>query len=139
MPGLPVYHQLLELAQTVFIKLVMPSNHPVLCRPLLFLPEVFPSIRVFSSVSVLCIRWPKLWSFSFNISPYNEYSGLISLGLTGLISLQSKGLKSLQQPQFKIISSLALNFLYGPTLTPIHDCWIYMNVIHINKRNHQIT
>ena len=72
------------------IESVMPSNHLILCYPLLFPPSIFPSIRVFSNESVLCIRWPKYWSFSF--SPSNEYSGLISLGLTGLISLQSKGL-----------------------------------------------
>ena len=60
------------------IKSVMPSNHLILCRPLLFLPSIFPSIRVFSNESVLCIRWPKYWSFSFSISPPNEYSGLIS-------------------------------------------------------------
>ena len=60
------------------IELVMPSNHLILCRPLLFLPSIFPSIRVFSNESVLCIRWPKYWSFSFIISPSNEYSGLIS-------------------------------------------------------------
>ena len=60
------------------IKLVMPSNHLILCHPLLFLPSIFPSIRVFSNESVLCIRWPKYWSFSFSISPFNEYSGLIS-------------------------------------------------------------
>src|SRR5574340_1249971 len=69
----------------------MPSNHLILCHPLL-LPSVFPSIRVFSKESVLCISWPKYWSFSFSISPSNEYSGLISLGLTGLISLLSEGL-----------------------------------------------
>ena len=68
---------------------VMPSNHLILCRPLLVLPSIFPSIRVFSSESVLYIRWPKDWSFSFSISPSNEYSGLI-LELTGLISLLSK-------------------------------------------------
>ena len=72
---------------------VMPSNHLILCCPLLLLPSIFPSIRVFSSESVLPIRWPKYWSFSFSISPSSEDSGLISLGLTGLISLQSKGLK----------------------------------------------
>ena len=69
----------------------MPSNHLVLCHPLLLLPSVFASIRVFSE-SAHHIRWPKYWNFSFNISPSNEYSGLISLGLTGFISLQSKGL-----------------------------------------------
>ena len=68
----------------------MPPNHLILCHPLLLLPSVFPSIRVFSSESVLHIKWPKYWSFS--ISPSNEYSGLISSGLTGLISLQSTGL-----------------------------------------------
>ena len=69
-----------------------PSNHLILCCPLLLPPSVFPSIRVFSNESVLCIRWPKYCSFSFSISPFNEYSGLISLGWTGWISLQSKGL-----------------------------------------------
>ena len=71
---------------------LMPSNHLILCRPLLLLPSIFPSIRVFSNESALCIRWPKYWSFSFNISPSNEYPGLISLGWTGWISLQTKGL-----------------------------------------------
>ena len=81
MPGFPVHHQLSELTQTYSnIELVMPSNHLILCHPLLFLPSSFPNIRVFSRESVLCIRWPKYWSFSFNISPANEYSGLISLG-----------------------------------------------------------
>ena len=70
----------------------MPSNHLTLCRPLLLPPSVFPSIRAFSSESVLHIRWLKYWIFSFSISPFNEYSGLILLRLTSLISLQSKGL-----------------------------------------------
>ena len=74
------------------IVLVMPSNHLVLCRLLLLLPSIFPSIRVFSNESALRIRWPKYWSFSFNISPSNEHPGLISSGWTGWISLQSKGL-----------------------------------------------
>ena len=76
-----------SLLKLTSIKSVMASNHLILCHPLLFLPSIFPSIRVFPSESVLCIRWPKDWSFSFSISPSNEYSGL-----TGLISLQSKGL-----------------------------------------------
>ena len=71
---------------------VIPSNHLILCQALLLLPSIFPSIRVFSNESVLCIRWPKEWSFSFSISPSNEYSGLISFKVDGLISLQSKGL-----------------------------------------------
>ena len=92
MPGFPVYHQLRELAQTHVHRVSDPSNHLILCHPLLLLPPIFPNIRVFSSESVLRIRWPKYWRFSFNISPSNEHSGLISLGWTGWISLQSKGL-----------------------------------------------
>ena len=72
------------------IELVIPFNHLILCHPFVLLPSIFPIIRVFSNESVLCIRWPDYWSFSFNISPSNEYSGLNSLGLTGLI-LQSRG------------------------------------------------
>ena len=82
----------LSLLKLRSIKSVMPSNHLILCHPLLLLPSILPSIRVFSKESVLHIRWPNYWSFSFNISPSNEYSGLISLGWTGWISLQSKGL-----------------------------------------------
>ena len=75
-----------------FFESVIPSNHLILCHPLLLPLSIFPSIRVFSNESALQIRWPKYWSFSFSISFSNEYSGLISLGLTGLISLQSKEL-----------------------------------------------
>ena len=74
------------------IKPMMPSNHLILCRPLLLLPSIFPSIRVFTNESALCIRWPKYWSFSFNISPSNEHPGLISCRWTGWVSLQFKGL-----------------------------------------------
>ena len=74
------------------IESVMPSNHLILCRPLLLLPSIFPSIRIFSNESVLRIRWPKDWSFSFRISPFNEYSDRFPLGWTGWLSLQSKGL-----------------------------------------------
>ena len=81
-----------SLLKLMSIELVMPSNHLILCRPLLLLPPIFPSIRVFSSVSALHIRWPKDWSFSFSISLSNEYSGFISFINPGLISLQSKGL-----------------------------------------------
>ena len=81
-----------SLLKLMFVELVMPSNHLILCCPLLLLLLIFPSIRVFSNESVLCIRWPKYWSFSFSISPSNEYSGLFSPGWTGWISLQSKGL-----------------------------------------------
>ena len=80
------------------IELVMPSNHLILCRPLLLLPSILPSIRVFSNESVLCIRWPKYWSFSFNISPSNDHPGLISLRMDWLDLLAVQGtLKSLLQ------------------------------------------
>ena len=79
-PGFSVLHYLLEFAQT-HVESVMPSNHLILCRPLLLLPSVFPSIRVFSSESALCLRWPKHWSFSFSISPSSDYSELISFGI----------------------------------------------------------
>ena len=119
-PGFPVLHHLPELAQTHVHWVVMPSNHPILCCPLFHLPSIFPSIRVFSNESALCIRWSKYWSFSFSISVGNEYSGLISLGWTGLISFQSRGFL---RPQFKSINSSVLSLLYGPTLTSIYDYW----------------
>ena len=96
-------------------ELVMPSNRLILCHLLFLLPSIFPSIRVFSNESVLCIRWPKCWSFSFSISPSNEYSGLISFRMDWLDVLAVQG--SSPAPQFKSISSLALSFLYGLTLT----------------------
>ena len=97
-PGLPVHHQLLEFLKLMSLELVMPSNHLILCRPLLLLPPIFPSIRVFSNESALHIRWPKYWSFSFNISPSNEHPGLISfkMNLLDLVAVQGT-LKSLLQ------------------------------------------
>ena len=113
-----------SLLKLMSISLVMPSNHLILCRPLLLLPSIFPGIRVFSSELALHIRWPKYWSFSFGISPSNEYSELIYLGWTGWISLQCKGSQECSSaPQFKSINSLALSFLYSPALTSIHDYW----------------
>ena len=91
-PGFPVHHQLPEFTQIHVHWVNDAIQHFILCRPLLLLPSIFPNIRDFSTESALCIRWPKYWSFSFSISPSNEYSGLISLGWTGWISLQSKGL-----------------------------------------------
>ena len=103
---------------------VMPSNH-LLLRPLLLLPSIFPSIRVFSNGSTLHIRWPKYWSFSFSISPSNEHPGLIRLEWTDWISLQSKGLSRVfSNTTFqKNINYLALSFLYNPTLTSVRDYW----------------
>ena len=80
-----------SLLKHMFVELVMSSNHLILRRPLLLLPSIFPSIRVFSNEYILCIRWPKYWNFSFNISPSNEYQDEFPLGWTGLISLESKG------------------------------------------------
>ena len=76
--GLPIYHQLLEFTQLMSVQAVMPSNHLILCHPLVLPLSILPSIRIFSNESVLCTRWPKDWSFSFNISASTEYSGLIS-------------------------------------------------------------
>ena len=100
---------------------VMPSNHLILCRLLLLLPSIFPIIRVFSSELVLCIRWPKYWSFSFSIRPSNECSGLISFRIDCFDFFAVQGtLKSLLPiSQFKSINFLALSFLYSPTLTSI--------------------
>ena len=123
-PGLPVHHQLPESTETHVIELVMPSKHLILCRPPLLLPSIFPSIRVFSSESALPIRGPKYWSFSFSISPSNEYSGLIFFRINQLDLLAVQGtLKSLLQDQLKSINSLVLSFLYSPTLTWIRDYW----------------
>ena len=122
-PGFPVHHQLPELAQT-HVHRIGDNNHLILCCPLLLLPSIFPSIRVISKESVLPIRWPKYWSFSFSISPANEYSGLISFKMDWLDLLAVQGtLESSPTLQFKSISSSALSFLYGPTLTSIHDYW----------------
>ena len=96
-PGFPVHHQLPELAQLISIESVMPSNHLILCCPLLLQPLIFPSLRVFSKESVLHIRWPKYWSFSFSISPSNEYSALISFRIDWFHLAVQGTLKSLLQ------------------------------------------
>ena len=102
----------------------MPSSHLILCHLLHLLPSIFPSIRVFSNESVLRIRWPKYWSFSFSIGPSNEYSGLISSRMDWLPLLAVQGtLKCLLQ-QLKSINSSAFSVLYGSTLTPNCDYWI---------------
>ena len=111
------------------IELVMPSSHLILCHPLLLLPPIPPSIRVFSNESTLRMRWPKSWSFSFSIIPSNEIPGLISFRMDWLDLLAVQGtLKSLLQ-QFKSINSSALSFLHSPTLTCIHD----------HRKNHRRT
>ena len=111
-----------SLLKVMSIGSMRPSNHLILCRPLLFPPSVFPSTRVFSNESVLRIRWPKYWSFS--ICPSNEYSGLIFFKMDWLALLAVQGtLKSLLQHHRKSINSLTLSVLYSPTLTSMHDYW----------------
>ena len=114
-----------SLLKLMFIESVMPSNHLILCRPLLLPPSIFPSIRVFSNESALSIRWPKYWHFSFNISPSNKYLGLISFRMDWLDILSVQGtLKSLLQHHSSKASIFRhSSFLHSPTLTSIHDHW----------------
>ena len=123
-PGFPSITSSRSSLKLMSIRSVMPSNHLILCRPLLLPPSIFPSIRVFSNESVLHIRWPKYWSFSFNISPSNEYLGLISFRMDWLDLLASPrdSQESSPTPQFKSINSSVLSFLYrklgpGPSRT----------------------
>ena len=111
------------LLKLMSIVLMMPSNHLILWYPLL-LPSIFPTIRVLSNKSILCIRWPQYWSFNFSISPSNGYSRLISFRMNrlDLLAVQGTQYKS-PTPQFKSINSLALSFLYSPTLTSIYGYW----------------
>ena len=107
------------------IKSVMTSNHLILCHPFLLLSSIFPNIRVFTNESVLHIRWLNYWSFSFSISPSNEYSGLISFTIDWFESPCSPKdtQESSSTSQFKSINSLVLSFLYTPTVTSMHDNW----------------
>ena len=108
------------------IESVIPSNHLILCHPRLLLPSIPPSIRVFSNESALRIRWPKYWSFSFNISPSSEHSELITFRMDWMDLLAVQGTlsqKSSPTPQFKSTNYSTLSFLYSPTLTSIHDYW----------------
>ena len=123
-PGLPVHHQLRSLPKLMSIESMMPSSHLFLCRPLLLLPPIPPSIRVFSNESTLPVRWPKYWSFSFSISSSNEHPGLISFRMDWLDLFAVQGtLKSLLQHHFKSINSSAFSFLHSSTLTSTHDHW----------------
>ena len=124
MPGFPVLHYLLGFLRFTFIESVMLSNRLIPYHSLLLLPSVFPSIRDFSNESAVRIRWPKHWSFSFSISPSNEYSGLISLKINwlDLLALRDFQLSSLA-PQFEGINSLTFCLLYGTALITIPDHW----------------
>ena len=111
----------LSLLKLLSIKLVIPSNHFILCRRLFLLPSILPRIRVFSNELVLCIRWPKYWSFSLSISPSNEYSGLISFKIYWLDLLAVQGaLKSPLQHQSSKASILQHSTFFSPTFTYIH-------------------
>ena len=114
------------LLKLIFIESVMPSSHLILCRPLLLLPSIFPSIRLFSNELSLRIRWPKYWSFSYSISPSNEYSGLISFKTDWCYLVAVQGtLKSLLQHHSSKASmnALMLSLIYGPNMTSTHDYW----------------
>ena len=123
-PSIPVHHQLLDFAQMHVIELVMPSNILILCCPLLLPPSIFPSIRVFSNESALLIRWQSIGVFAWaSVLPMN-IQDWFPLGLTGLSPCSpGDSQESSSTPQFKSINSLVLSFLYGPTLTSIHDYW----------------
>ena len=111
-----------SLLKLMSIELVIPSNDLTRCRPLLLPPSIFPSIRVFSKELVLCLRWPKYWSFS--ISPSSELrTDLLQNGLVGSPCSPRDSQESSPAPQFKSINSSVLCFLYSPTFTSIHDYW----------------
>ena len=112
-----------SLLKLMCIELVMPSNYFILCRPLLLPPSIFPSIRVSFKESVLHIRWPKYRSFNVSISPFNEYSGLISFRNDWFhLAVQAmRSLESSPTPHFKSINSSAHSFVYSPTLTSINN------------------
>ena len=112
-----------SLLKLMSIESVIPPNHLILCRPLLLLSSIFPSIRVFSNKSALCIRWPNYWSFS--VSPSSEYAGLISFRIDwfDLLAVQRTLQHPSAAPQFESINSLAHSLLYGPTLTFVQDYW----------------
>ena len=120
-PGLPVHHQL----RLTSIESVMPSSHLILCRPLLLLSPIPPRIRVFSNESTLPMRWPKYWSFSFSIIPFqrNPRDDPLQNGLVGSPCSPRDSQESSPTPQFKSINSSVLSLLHSPTLTSIHDYW----------------
>ena len=129
-PCVPLLHDSQNLLKHMCIELVMPSKHLILCQPLLFLPSIFPSIRVFSNESTLHIRWPKYWSFSFSINPSNEYSGLISfrMDLLDLLAVQGT-LKSLLQHH-----SSKASVLWRSAFFIVQHSYPYMT----NEKNHSL-
>ena len=128
-PGLPAHHKLPEFTQTHAIESVMPSSHLILCHPLLLLPPIPPSIRVFSNESTLFMRWPKYWSFSFSISPSNEHPGLISFRMDwlDLLAVQGTLTSLLQHHSWKL-----LTVKYSKT-TKKYQLWKMKNLQKLNK------
>ena len=129
-PGLPVHHQLLESTQTHVHQVSDTSSHLILCHPLLLLPSILPSIRirVFSSESTLCIRWPKYWSFSFSISPSNEHPGLISFRMDWLDLLAVQGtLKNLRQHHSSKASILQCSAFFTVQLSHPYQAGLNLN------------
>ena len=124
-PGLPVNHQLQELLNLMCTDSMMPSNHLILCHSLLLPSSIFPSIRIFSKESVLCIRWQKYWSFSFSISPSNEYSELISLRMDwlDLLAFQGTFKNPLQHHSSKASILQCSAFFIIQLSQPMHDYW----------------
>ena len=112
-----------SLLKLMSIESLMPSNHLILCHPLLLLPSIFPSIRVFSNESVIPIRWPKYWSFSFSISPSNEYSGLISLRMDWLDLPAVQGTLRVFNTTVQKHQFFGTQLSYSPTLISIRDYW----------------
>ena len=133
-PGLPVHHQLPNLPKLMSIVSVMPSNHLILCLPLLFLPSNFPNIRVFSNEPAFRIRWPKYWSFSFSISSSNEHPGLISFRMDWLDLLAVQGtLKSLlQHHSSKVLILWRSTFFIVQLSHPYMNYWKNHNLDQMN-------
>ena len=133
-PGLPVLRHLPKLAQLMFIESVMPSNH--LCHPILLSLSIFPGIKVFSDEAALHIKWPKQWSFSFSISPSNEYSGLISFKIDLFVLLVVQGiLKSFLQHHISKASILQHSPSYGPTLASVYYMDSLIEYLIICRKN----
>ena len=117
-----IFQSLLKL---ISIESVMPSNHLILCLPLLHLSSIFLSITAFPNESALHIMWPKYWSLGFSMSPSSDYSGLISFRIDWFdLFVVQRTLKSSSSPQFESINSSVLSLLYGSALTSVHDYWI---------------
>ena len=150
-PGHPVHHQLRSLLKLMFIESVMPSSHLILCCPLLLLPPIPPSIKIFSNESTLCMRWPKYWSFSFSISPSNEHPGLVCCRMDWLDLLAVQGtLKSLLQHHSSKASMLQRSAFFtvqlshpymttGKTIALTRRTFVGKELLHELKSNYLLS